>query len=97
MFKESGNLQAPTDWLDRDWQKLIASIEKHTVIPIIGQDLLEVQPSEAQKPVLLHRYVAEQLAEEYCLEAGFLSASTSLSDVVFRCLQEGADHFDISV
>jgi len=82
-------------WRDRDWDKLLSSIEEGMVIPIVGQDLLQVMPEGASSPISLYRFIAEKLAEEFSLPQEVSSPKMTLSDVVCRCLEDGMDSFDI--
>jgi TIR domain/SIR2-like domain len=82
-------------WRDRDWNKLISSVEEGIVIPVIGQDLLQVTPEGASSPIPLYRFIAERLVDEFSLPPDVSSPKMTLSDVVCRCLQDGMDSYDI--
>jgi hypothetical protein len=81
-------------WRDRDWDKLLSSVEEGTVIPIVGQDLLQVTPEGASSPISLYRFIAEQLVNEFSLPPDVSSPKMTLSDVVCR-LDDEMDYFDI--
>jgi hypothetical protein len=96
MGEEPQNLPVVAEgWRDRDWNKLLSSIEEGIVIPIIGQDLLQVMPEGASAPTLLYRFIAERLVDEFSLPPAFFSTKMTLSDVVCRCLADGMDSYDI--
>jgi hypothetical protein len=96
MGDESRNLPVVAEgWRDRDWNKLLSSVEEGSVIPIIGQDLLLVTPEGASSPIPLYRFIAERLVDEFSFPPDFLSTRTTLSDVVCRCLEDGMDSYDI--
>jgi len=82
-------------WRDRDWNKLLCSVEEGIVIPIVGQDLLQVMPEGASSPISLYRFIAEQLVDEFSLPPDVSSPKMTLSDVVCCCLDDERDSFDI--
>jgi hypothetical protein len=82
-------------WRDRDWNKLLCSVEEGIVIPIVGQDLLQVMPEGASSPISLYRFIAEQLVDEFSLPPDVSSPKMTLSDVVCHCLDDERDSFDI--
>ena len=96
MGEEPLNLPVVAEgWRDRDWDKLLSSIEEGIVIPIIGQDLLQVMPEGVSGPIPLYRFIAERLVDEFSLPPDFFSSKMTLSDVVCRCLEDGRDSYDI--
>jgi hypothetical protein len=96
MGEELLNLPVVSEgWRDRDWNKLLSSIEEGIVIPIIGQDLLQVIPQGASGPIPLYRFIAERLVDEFSLPPEVVSPKMTLSDVVSRCLADGMDSYDI--
>jgi hypothetical protein len=81
-------------WRDRDWDKLLSSIEEGMVIPIIGQDLLQVTREGSSSPISLYRFIAERLVDEFSLPPEVSSPKMTLTDVVCR-LDDTMDYFDI--
>src|SRR3954466_876630 len=62
----------------KQWSKLLQSIAKGVVIPIVGRDLLRVEIEG--KSQLLYEYLAERLARE--LEVDDCDPSSSIDQVV---------------
>ena len=96
MGEELQNLPVLAEgWRDRDWNKLLSSIEEGIVIPIIGQDLLQVIPEGDSGPIPLYRFIAETLVDEFSLPPEVVSPRMTLSDVVYRCLADRMDLYDV--
>lgn len=81
------------EWDDEDWDLLLDSVQEQTVIPIIGRDLLLLEPPDAPA-VMLYEFLARRLAEDLLSDyqkvranpppalAGFESVCPSLNDVI---------------
>jgi TIR domain/SIR2-like domain len=86
-------------WKETDWDKLLINIEDGTVVPIIGRDLLSLNPNTNEKPILLYNYIAtrllEKLAEESPTAAKEEISNPHLNDAVGICMRYGQNHFDI--
>jgi hypothetical protein len=67
--------------LDEDaWDDLLSYIEERRVIPIIGQELLEVETDAGPRP--LYELLAERLAARLGIDAARLPQPLQLNDVV---------------
>src|ERR1700693_2204376 len=68
-------------WKDHDWVELLACMRRRKVIPVIGEELLQVEIDG--KTVPLYTWMAKRLASELDVPAGDLP---SLNDVACRYL-----------
>jgi hypothetical protein len=86
-------------WKEHDWDKLLINIEAGTVIPIVGRDLLYVQPDDASAPVRLYRFIATRLVEQLLQDFPGMPVGQpsdyTLNDAVCLCMRYGRNHFDI--
>jgi hypothetical protein len=67
------------DWKDQDWVELLASIRRRKVIPVIGEELLQVEIEGETVP--LYSWMAKRLASEFDVPASELTSPASLDDV----------------
>jgi hypothetical protein len=86
-----GTLRSPAGdaW---EWDELLAFIDEHRVIPVVGPDLLQIEVDETR--TTFDRYVAKQLAGRLGIPAGQLPSDPSLNDVVcaYVSMGRGARH-----
>ena len=81
-------------WKDSMWDPLLESLEKRSVIPIVGPDLLQVEIDGTT--MLLDQYIARRLAETYKLSVDSLPADRALNHVVCQATRRlHKDRFDI--
>jgi len=66
-------------WKDLDWAELRACMQRRKVIPVIGEELLEVEIEG--KTVPLYAWMAERLASGLGVPASELPSPASLNDV----------------
>jgi hypothetical protein len=71
-------------WKDQDWTELLACMRRRKVIPVIGEELLQVEIEG--KTVPLYNWMAKRLASELDVPASELPSPASLNDVACRYL-----------
>lgn len=74
---------------DFDWEDLLELIEDRRVIPVIGDQLLQIPLPSG--PVPLYQILAERLAEKLRLPRGALPEPLTLNEVVCRHLDAKGD------
>src|SRR5262245_10614910 len=67
-------------WKDQDWVELLACMRRRKVIPVIGEELLQVEIDG--ETVSLYNWLAKRLASELGLPGTELTLPASLNDVV---------------
>jgi hypothetical protein len=78
----NGSIAFPSalGWKDPDWTELLACVRKRKVIPVIGEELLQVEIEG--KTVSLYTWMAERLAGVLEVPPG---DPPSLNDVACKC------------
>jgi hypothetical protein len=71
-------------WNDQDWAELLACMRWRKVIPVIGEELLQVEIEG--KTVSLYTWMAKRLASVLDVPASELPAHAALNDVACRYL-----------
>jgi hypothetical protein len=66
-------------WNDQDWAELLACMRRRKVIPVIGEELLQVEIEGETVP--LYTWMAKRLASELGVSAAELPSPASLNDV----------------
>src|SRR6185436_8315483 len=87
-LSRSPTVKAPAE-TSRFWDPLLQFIEAGRVIPVVGQDLLVLDPG--QGPVLLYPLLAERLASYLGLSVGSFPAAGALHGVACQHLAGGGD------
>jgi hypothetical protein len=80
-------------WKDSIWDRLLDSLDEHSVIPIVGPDLLQVVIDGT--PTLLDQYIARRLAQIYRLPVDNLPADRALNYVVCQLTLLRKDRYAI--
>ena len=75
---------SPVAWKDPDWAELLACMRRRKVIPVIGEELLQVEIEG--KTVSLYTWMAERLASVLEVPADKLPSPASLNDVACQYL-----------
>jgi hypothetical protein len=68
--------QEPARWDERDWEDLLDDVADHSIIPIVGSELLTVEFEGGTFP--LYRVLAEKLAQRLRLPTKSLSEGRTL-------------------
>lgn len=77
------------------WNSLLNEIKNHRVVPIVGNELLEIEVNGER--VSLYEKVATELAEELEIKLDTATRpSPTLNDVAFAFREEGGDLLDVS-
>jgi hypothetical protein len=84
MVAKPSGLEGP-----RFWDQLLQLIEEGRVIPVVGQDVLQIEIDG--KPVSLYGWLAERLAEYLEVSAEDLPESGALHEVASRFLAQGGE------
>jgi hypothetical protein len=82
-------------WPDNIWDRLLASLDERSVVPIVGPDLLQVEIDGAT--TLLDQYIARRLAMIYKLPTENLPAERALNHVVCQLTRLRKNRYDICV
>ena len=80
-------IPAAFGWKDQDWAELLACMRLRKVIPVIGEELLQVEIEGEAVP--LYTWMAERLASELDVPASELPSPASLNDVACLYLARG--------
>jgi hypothetical protein len=82
----NGSIAFPTavGWKDLDWAELLACMRRRKVIPLIGEELLQVEIDGKTLP--LYAWMAERLASVLEVPASELPSPASLNDVACQYL-----------
>ena len=82
----NGSIAFPSavGWKDLDWAELLACMRRRKVIPLIGQELLQVEIEGKTLP--LYSLIAERLASVLEVPASELPSPASLNDVAWQYL-----------
>jgi hypothetical protein len=82
----NGSIAFPTavGWKDLDWAELLACMRRRKVIPLIGEELLQVEIEGKTLP--LYAWMAERLASVLEVPASELPSPASLNDVACQYL-----------
>jgi TIR domain/SIR2-like domain len=82
----NGSIVFPTTvgWKDLDWAELLACMRRRKVIPLIGEELLQVEIDGKTLP--LYAWMAERLASVLEVPASELPSPASLNDVACQYL-----------
>src|ERR1700704_4203438 len=72
-------IPAAFGWKDQDWAELLACMRLRKVIPVIGEELFQVEIEGETVP--LHTWMAKRLASELDVPPGELPSPASLNDV----------------
>jgi hypothetical protein len=82
----NGSIAFPTavGWKDLDWAELLACMRRRKVIPLIGEELLQVEIEGKTLP--LYTWMAERLASVLEVPASELPSPASLNDVACQYL-----------
>ena len=72
-------IPAAFGWKDQDWAELLACMRLRKVIPVIGEELLQVEIEGETVP--LYTWMAKRLASELDVHSGELPSPASLNDV----------------
>jgi hypothetical protein len=82
MSAQPSGLEGP-----RFWDQLLQLIEEGRVVPVIGQDLLQIEVDGRTRPLYL--WLAERLAEYLEVPAADLPENGALHEVASRFLEQG--------
>lgn len=79
---------------DFNWEELVDQIDKHKVIPVIGQGLYRVltEVTEEKKEVLLYDYLSDKLAHQMDIKSSE-KKKHNFSKLAFRYLGEKSDGY----
>jgi hypothetical protein len=80
-------------WKEEDWAELLACMRRRKVIPVIGQELLQVE-SEG-KTVPLYPLLANRLAQRLDVPVSELPSPLTLNDVACKYLERSANRNSI--
>ena len=78
-------IPAAFGWKDQDWAELLACMRLRKVIPVIGEELLQVEIEGETVP--LYTWMAKRLAGELDIPPGELASPASLNDVACLYLE----------
>jgi hypothetical protein len=84
MSNGSAPFPSAVGWKDQDWADLLACMRRRKVIPVIGEELLQVEIED--KTVPLYEWMAERLASVLEVPSSELPSPVSLNDVACRYL-----------
>ena len=88
----NGSIAFPSavGWKDQDWAELLACMRRRKVIPLIGEELLQVEIEG--KTVPLYAWLAERLACVLEVPSSELPSPVSLNDVACQYLARNDSH-----